>query len=231
MIPGEALPQPATAYQFLESTALDLSKLVLPTGPVTVQFPDALNGTQGRCYVMTTWGTATLSEGDWIILYDIGLVVTVTQAQFPLLYEMRDDGALFGVDEGKPDMTRMQARVQGDMSPARLGQFDLEALQDGPIPAVYGEAIVNSLLPQPEVVPVLKFRVMSDGRSWLPAFENYCTRHRLDYSLVAESSPLDSHDFRVVVNATGREVVRFNVGDLIVGYPSGRMELVGEDAE
>lgn len=222
MIPVEALPQPATAYQFLESTALDLSKLVLPTGPVTVQFSDALNGTQGRCYVMTTWGTATLNEGDWIILYDIGLVVTVTQAQFPLLYEMRDDGALFSLDAATPDVTVVRQRPM-TMDDVDRHLSSLVAEKTG--------IVLDQGLPQPEEAPVLKFRGLSDGHSWLPLFEDYCTRHRLDYSLVAESSPLDSHDFRVVVNATGREVVRFNVGDLVVGYPSGRMELVGEDAE
>ena len=216
----EALPQPATAYQFLESTALDLSKLVLPTGPVTVQFPDALNGTQGRCYVMTTWGTATLNEGDWIILYDIGLVVTVTQAQFPLLYEMRDDGALFGFDAATPDVAVVRQR------PMTTDDVDRHLSS---LVAEKAGVSLDQGLPQPEEAPVIKFRVMSDGRAWFPAFEDYCSRHRLDFSV--ETGVVASHDFRVVVNATGRDVVRFNVGDLVVGYPSGRMELVGEDAE
>ena len=87
-------------------------------------------------------------------------------------------------------------------------------------------------LPMPEMAPALRFRVMSDGASWLPAFQAFCDRYRLDYVIEpTEDIRADAPDFHVKVNATGAEIVAFSLGDLIDCYPDGRLVLAKEESE
>ena len=84
----------------------------------------------------------------------------------------------------------------------------------------------------PEMAPALRFRAMSDGATWLPAFQAFCDRYRLDYVIEpTEDTRVDAPDFRVRVNATGAEIIKFSLGDLIDCYPDGQMVLVGEEPE
>lgn len=229
MIPVEALPQPGTAYQFLESTAAELSKLVLPTGPVTVQFPDALNRTEGRCYVMTTWGTATLSEGDWIVVYDVGVVVTITAEQFPLFYEMREGATLFSLTapEEVPEGRSMRDMVDTQQSARQAAQMAAVALGGmSPALSVSRASEVVSELPKPPVFYALRLDTSQPEESWGEVWAAYVTRYRLDYTL-DELRETRQRYYRVFVNATGREVLRFDEGDVVLGTPDGELVIEG----
>ena len=225
----KGLARPADAYQFLKETEDQLAGLVLQTGPVTVQKEDELNRIPGRCYVPTIWGAAVLEYGDWFVVYDIGVVSAFNDAQFRLLFEFDDSATLFEVVEemeleGKQvaearrgtslrdDVERMSAKVEGEI------QLDLVEIAEK--------------LPMPEMAPALRFRAMNDGASWLPAFQAFCDRYRLDYVIEStEDFRIGTHDFRVKVNATGAEVIAFSLGDLVDCYPDGRLVLVGEESE
>ena len=231
----KGLARPADAYQFLKETEDQLAGLVLQTGPVTVQKEDELNRIPGRCYVPTIWGAAVLEYGDWFVVYDVGIVSAHTDAQFRLLFEFDDSATLFEVSEEveleaeqvaearrgtslRDDVKQMSAKVEGEI------QLDLvEIAEELPMPAK---------LPMPEMAPALRFRAMSDGASWLPAFQAFCDRYRLDYVIEStEDIRVDAPDFRVGVNATGAEIIKFSLGDLIDCYPDGQMVLVGEELE
>ena len=67
----DAIAQPARALQYLPETEALLKDLVLPTGKVTVQLADEMNRVPNRCYVPTTWGSAVLEYGDWVVVYGI----------------------------------------------------------------------------------------------------------------------------------------------------------------
>ena len=231
----KGLARPADAYQFLKETEDQLAGLVLQTGPVTVQKEDELNRIPGRCYVPTIWGAAVLEYGDWFVVYDVGIVSAHTDAQFRLLFEFDDSATLFEVSEEveleaeqvaearrgtslRDDVKQMSAKVEGEI------QLDLvEIAEELPMPAK---------LPMPEMAPALRFRAMSDGASWLPAFQAFCDRYRLDYVIEStEDIRVDAPDFRVGVNATGAEIIKFSLGDLIDCYPDGRLVLAEEESE
>ena len=222
------LARPADAYQFLKETEDQLAGLVLQTGPVTVQKEDELNRIPGRCYVPTIWGAAVLEYGDWFVVYDIGVVSAFNDAQFRLLFEFDDSATLFEVSEEveleaeqvaearrgtslRDNVEQMLAKVEGAM------QLDLVEIAEK--------------LPMPERAPALRFRAMNDGANWLPAFQAFCDRYRLDYVIEAtEDFRIGTHDFQVKVNATGAEIIKFSLGDLIDCYPDGQMVLVGEES-
>ena len=91
---------------------------------------------------------------------------------------------------------------------------------------------VGASLPMPEMAPALRFRAMNDGANWLPAFQAFCDRYRLDYVIEATDFALSgTPDFRVRVNATGAEIIKFSLGDLIDCYPDGRLVLAEEGSE
>lgn len=227
----KGLARPADAYQFLKETEEQLAGIVLQTGPVTVQQENELNRTPGRCYVPTTWGAAVLEYTDWFVVYDIGVVVALTDQQFRLLFEFDDSATLFEVSE-EPELEAEQ------VAEARRGtslRDDVEALSlegvDRHLDALVAEK-VGAPLPMPEVAPALRFRAMNDGANWLPAFQAFCDRYRLDYVIEAtEDFRIGTHDFRVKVNATGAEIVAFSLGDLIDCYPDGRLVLAEEESE
>ena len=227
----KGLARPADAYQFLKETEEQLAGLILQTGPVTVQKEDELNRIPGRCYVPTIWGAAVLEYGDWFVVYDVGIVSAHTDAQFRLLFEFDDSATLFEVSE-EPELEAEQ------VAETRRGtslRDDVEALSlegvDRHLDALVAEK-VEAPLPMPEMAPALRFRAMSDGASWLPAFQAFCDRYRLDYVIEStEGIRVDAPDFRVGVNATGAEIIKFSLGDLIDCYPDGRLVLVGEEPE
>ena len=227
----KGLARPADAYQFLKETEEQLAGLVLQTGPVTVQQENELNRTPGRCYVPTTWGAAVLEYTDWFVVYDIGVVSAYTDQQFRLLFEFDDSATLFEVSE-EPELEAEQ------VAEARRGMSlrdDVEALSlegvDRHLDALVAEK-VEAPLPMPEMAPALRFRAMNDGANWLPAFQAFCDRYRLDYVIEAtEDFRIGMHDFQVKVNATGAEIIKFSLGDLIDCYPDGQMVLVGEEPE
>lgn len=210
MIRVRAYAQGGTAYQYLPETAESLKGLETPAGPITVQFANELNRTPGRCYVPTTWGSAVLEEGDWFVVYDVGVVSAFTKAQFSLLFE-------------------------ADYSDSGDTLFSLNKLESGvmqePLFSDVEEAVPT--VPTEEVVPVFKATVLSDGSSWLPAFERYCMQYRLDFVILSEDgiAPTRSIEFRIVANATGREVLRFEVGDTILGYSNGEMGKAGYEEQ
>lgn len=224
----KGLARPADAYQFLKETEDQLAGLVLQTGPVTVQKEDELNRIPGRCYVPTIWGAAVLEYGDWFVVYDVGIVSAHTDAQFRLLFEFDDSATLFEVSEEveleaeqvaearrgtslRDNVEQMSAKVEGAM------QLDLVEIAEK--------------LPMPEMAPALRFRALSDGATWLPSFQAYCDRYRLDYVIEStEDFRIGTPDFRVRVNATGAEVIALSLGDLIDCYPDGQMVLVGEES-
>lgn len=229
------LARPADAYQFLKETEDQLAGLILQTGPVTVQKADELNRIPGRCYVPTIWGAAVLEYGDWFVVYDVGIVSAHTDAQLRLLFEFDDSATLFEVSEEveleaeqvaearrstslRDDVKQMSAKVGGEI------QLDLvEIAEELPMPAK---------LPMPEMAPALRFRAMSDGATWLPSFQAFCDRYRLDYVIETDTAPRGGEpDFRVKVGATGREVVSFGLGELLDCYPDGRIVTVQEAAE
>ena len=227
----KGLARPADAYQFLKETEDQLAGLVLQTGPVTVQKEDELNRIPGRCYVPTIWGAAVLEYGDWFVVYDVGIVSAHTDAQFRLLFEFDDSATLFEVSE-EPELEAEQ------VAEARRGtslRDDVEALSlegvDRHLDALVIEK-VEAPLPMPEMAPALRFRAMNDGANWLPAFQAFCDRYRLDYVIESTGDTrVDAPDFRIGVNATGAEIIKFSLGDLIDCYPDGQMVLVGEEPE
>ena len=227
----KGLARPADAYQFLKETEEQLAGLVLQTGQVTVQKEDELNRIPGRCYVPTIWGAAVLEYGDWFVVYDVGIVSAHTDAQFRLLFEFDDSATLFEVSEG----VELEAEQVAEARRGTSLRDDVEALSlegvDRHLDALVAEK-VGAPLPMPEMAPALRFRAMNDGANWLPAFQAFCDRYRLDYVIEAtEDFRIGMHDFQVKVNATGAEIIKFSLGDLIDCYPDGQMVLVGEEPE
>ena len=227
----KGLARPADAYQFLKETEEQLAGLMLQTGPVTVQKADELNRIPGRCYVPTIWGAAVLEYGDWFVVYDIGVVSAFNDAQFRLLFEFDDSATLFEVSEE----TELEAEQVAEARRGTSLRDDVEALSlegvDRHLDALVAEK-VEAPLPMPEMAPALRFRAMNDGANWLPAFQAFCDRYRLDYVIEAtEDFRIGMHDFQVKVNATGAEIIKFSLGDLIDCYPDGQMVLVGEEPE
>ncbi len=225
----KGLARPADAYQFLKETEDQLAGLVLQTGPVTVQKEDELNRIPGRCYVPTIWGAAVLEYGDWFVVYDIGVVSAFNVAQFRLLFEFDDSATLFEVAE-EPELEGVQ------VAEARRGTLlrdDVELMSAKVEGAIALDLVEQAeKLPMPEMAPALRFRALSDGATWLPAFQAFCDRYRLDYVIEAtEDFRIGTHDFQVKVNATGAEIIKFSLGDLIDCYPDGQMVLVGEEPE
>ena len=229
----KGLARPADAYQFLKETEDQLAGLVLQTGPVTVQRESELNRTPGRCYVPTTWGAAVLEYTDWFVVYDIGVVSAYTDQQFRLLFEFDDSATLFEVSE-EPELEAEQvAEARRGMS-LRKGVELMSAKVEGAMQLDLVEIAekVEAPLPMPEMAPALRFRAMNDGANWLPAFQAFCDRYRLDYVIEAtEDFRIGMNDFRVKVNATGAEIVAFSLGDLIDCYPDGRLVLAEEESE
>ncbi len=227
----KGLARPADAYQFLKETEDQLAGLVLQTGPVTVQKEDELNRIPGRCYVPTIWGAAVLEYGDWFVVYDVGIVSAHTDAQFRLLFEFDDSATLFDISEE----VELEAEQVAEARRGTSLRDDVEALSlegvDRHLDALVAEK-VEAPLPMPEMAPALRFRAMNDGANWLPAFQAFCDRYRLDYVIEAtEDFRIGTHDFRVKVNATGAEVIAFSLGDLIDCYPDGRLVLAEEESE
>lgn len=227
----KGLARPADAYQFLKETEEQLAGLILQTGPVTVQQENELNRTPGRCYVPTTWGAAVLEYTDWFVVYDIGVVSAYTDQQFRLLFEFDDSATLFEVSEE----VELEAKQVAEARRGTSLRDDVEALSlegvDRHLDALVAEK-VEAPLPMPEMAPALRFRAMNDGANWLPAFQAFCDRYRLDYVIEAtEDFRIGMHDFQVKVNATGAEIIKFSLGDLIDCYPDGQMVLVGEEPE
>ena len=227
----KGLARPADAYQFLKETEEQLAGLILQTGPVTVQKEDELNRIPGRCYVPTIWGASVLEYGDWFVVYDVGIVAAYTDAQFRLLFEFDDSATLFEVSEE----VELEAEQVAEARRGTSLRDDVEALSlegvDRHLDALVAEK-VEAPLPMPEMAPALRFRAMNDGASWLPAFQAFCDRYRLDYVIEAtEDFRIGMHDFQVKVNATGAEIIKFSLGDLIDCYPDGQMVLVGEEPE
>ena len=226
----KGLARPAGAYQFLKETEEQLAGLILQTGPVTVQQENELNRTPGRCYVPTTWGAAVLEYTDWFVVYDIGVVSAYTDQQFRLLFEFDDSATLSEVS----DEVELEAEQVAEARRSTSLRDDVEALSlegvDRHLDALVAEK-AGTPLPMPEMAPALRFRAMNDGANWLPAFQAFCDRYRLDYVIEATDFALSgTHDFRVKVNATGAEVIAFSLGDLIDCYPDGRLVLVGEES-
>lgn len=231
----KGLARPADAYQFLKETEEQLAGLMLQTGPVMVQRENALNRMPGRCYVPTTWGTAVLDYTDWFVVYDIGVVSAFTDQQFRLLFEFDDSATLFETSE-EPELEAVHVAEARRGTPLRDDVKLMSAKAEGEIQlglvAIAEELPSPAKLPMPEMAPALRFRVMSDGASWLPAFQAFCDRYRLDYVIEStEDTCVDAPDFRVKVNATGAEAIAFSLGDLIDCYPDGRLALAEEGPE
>lgn len=231
----KGLARPADAYQFLKETEDQLAGLMLQTGPVTVQKEDQLNRIPGRCYVPTTWGAAVLEYGDWFVVYDIGVVSAFNDAQFRLLFEFDDSATLFEVAE-EPELEGVQVAEARRGTSLRDDVELMSAKVEGAIQLDLVEVAEKlsspAKLPMPEMAPALRFRAMSDGATWLPSFQAFCDRYRLDYVIEAEMAPRGGEpDFRVKVGATGREVVSFGLGELLDCYPDGRVVAVQEAAE
>lgn len=234
MIQVNAIPQGATAYQFLPETAEMLNKLPLPTGPVTVQMPDEINRIQGRCYVPTAWGAAILEFGDWFVVFDVGVVAAYTEAQFPVLFAPVldeppvEEGVLLGLDPAySSKMSTVVATdgFSGVLENSGESIRDTMSRMSAPIEIPEAELRATATLPTPARVPV--FRQRFEGDDWGVAFPDYCDRYRLDYSLqslVNKASFLPS-TIRVVVNATDRVVVELREGEVLVGYADGHMEV------
>lgn len=227
----KGLARPADAYQFLKETEEQLAGLLLQTGPVTVQRENELNRTPGRCYVPTTWGAAVLEYTDWFVVYDIGVVIALTDQQFRLLFEFDDSATLFEVSEE----TELEGKQVAEARRGTSLRDGVEALSlegvDRHLDALVAEK-VGASLPMPEMAPALRFRAMSDGATWLPAFQAFCDRYRLDYVIESTGDTrVDAPDFRIGVNATGAEVIAFSLGDLIDCYPDGRLVLAEEESE
>ena len=225
----KGLARPADAYQFLKETEEQLAGLILQTGPVTVQQENELNRTPGRCYVPTTWGAAVLEYTDWFVVYDIGVVSAFNDAQFRLLFEFDDSATLFEIAE-EPELEGVQVAEARRGTSLRDDVELMSAKVEGAIALDLVEQAEE--LPMPEMAPALRFRAMSDGATWLPSFQAYCDRYRLDYVIEAEAAPRGGEpDFRVKVGATGREVVLFGLGELLDCYPDGRVVAVQEAAD
>ena len=225
----KGLARPADAYQFLKETEDQLAGLMLQTGPVTVQKADKLNRIPGRCYVPTIWGAAVLEYGDWFVVYDIGVVSAFNDAQFRLLFEFDDSATLFEIAE-EPELEGAQVAEARRGTSLRDDVELMSAKVEGAIALDLVEQAEE--LPMPEMAPALRFRAMSDGATWLPSFQAYCDRYRLDYVIEAEAAPRGGEpDFRVKVGATGREVVSFGLGELLDCYPDGRIVAVQEGSE
>lgn len=227
----KGLARLADAYQFLKETEEQLAGLLLQTGPVTVQKEDELNRIPGRCYVPTTWGAAVLEYTDWFVVYDIGVVIALTDQQFRLLFEFDDSATLFEVSEE----TELEGKQVAEARRGTSLRDGVEALSlegvDRHLDALVAEK-VGASLPMPEMAPALRFRAMSDGATWLPAFQAFCDRYRLDYVIESTGDTrVDAPDFRIGVNATGAEVIAFSLGDLIDCYPDGRLVLAEEESE
>ena len=231
----KGLARPADAYQFLKETEEQLAGIVLQTGPVTVQQENELNRTPGRCYVPTTWGAAVLEYTDWFVVYDIGVVSAYTDQQFRLLFEFDDSATLFEASE-EPELKAEQVAEARRGTSLRKGVELMSAKAEGEMQLdlveIAEELPTPAKLPTPEMAPALRFRAMNDGANWLPAFQAFCDRYRLDYVIEAtEDFRIGTHDFRVKVNATGAEIVAFSLGDLIDCYPDGRLVLAKEESE
>lgn len=226
----KGLARPADAYQFLKETEDQLAGLVLQTGPVTVQKEDELNRIPGRCYVPTIWGAAVLEYGDWFVVYDVGIVSAYTDAQFRLLFEFDDSATLFEVSEEPEIEDRSLPAVVKRHMESKAVEDQMAASVEGAIQLDLVEQAES--LPMPEMAPALRFRAMNDGASWLPAFQAFCDRYRLDYVIEATDYALsNTPDFRVKINATGAEIITFSLGDLIDCYPDGRLVLAEEESE
>lgn len=229
----KGLARPADAYQFLKETEEQLAGIVLQTGPVTVQQENELNRTPGRCYVPTTWGAAVLEYTDWFVVYDIGVVSAYTDQQFRLLFEFDDSATLFEVSE-EPELEAEQVAEARRGTSLRKGVelMSAKAEDEMQLDLVEVAEKVEAPLPMPEMAPALRFRAMNDGANWLPAFQAFCDRYRLDYVIESTDYALsDMPDFQVKVNATGAEIVAFSLGDLIDCYPDGRLVLAEEESE
>ena len=225
----KGLARPADAYQFLKETADQIAGLTLQTGQVTVQKEDELNRIPGRCYVPTIWGSAVLEYGDWFVVYDVGIVAAYTDAQFRLLFEFDDSDTLFEIFE-EPKLEKEQLASTRQVTSLRDKVELMSAKVEGGIQLDLVE--VAEELPMPEMAPALRFRVMSDGAHWLPAFQTFCDRYRHDYVIeTLVGNHTGAHDFHVKVNATGAEVVAFSFGDIIDCYPDGRLVLAEEGPE
>ena len=231
MIQVNAIPQGATAYQFLPETAEMLNKLPLPTGPVTVQMPDEINRIQGRCYVPTAWGAAILEFGDWFVVFDVGMVAAYTEAQFPVLFAPV-------LDEPAPEPEPAPDAWLDPLRPLMMSRMGVEAPNAGEsirdtmsrmsalIEVPEAELRAKATLPTPARVPVFRQRFGSEDEGGT-AFQDYCDRYRLYYSLqsLMSTEPFLPSRLRVVVNATDRVIVELQDGEVLVGYADGHMEV------
>ena len=230
MIKVEGLAQPGLAYQYTAATADTLKGLSVPTGQVTIQQADEMNRTPGRCYVPTTWGTAILEEGDWFVVYDLGIVSAFTGPQFEVLFSVKHDEELAPPAEEPAEDSELsgaEVEVLASMEAKARSLTFKQAASVAPV-------AMASTVPLPTGVakPVLRFRVMSDGAQWLPSFEAYCVNYRHDYVVLSEENPRGGDvDFRVLRNATGAEVLAFGLGELIDCFADGRLEIVSEGPE
>lgn len=233
MIRVTAHPQGATAYQFLEETAAGLDRLQLPTGPVTVQMPDSINRIPGRCYVPTVWGAAVLELGDWFVVFDVGVVAAYPAEQFSLLFAQAVEEPVEPPEMLEEETPEGAARVsllasEPSIPESYLGKYVMQTPNSG-------ESIKESLsrvssrmedeaLPKAVAVPVLRFMAGIAQHTQEINIHEYFDRYRLDYSFeTLTEGTVDA--FRFVVNATGREVVRFRRGEVVVGYPDGTVEV------
>lgn len=235
MIQVNAIPQGATAYQFLPETAEMLDKLPLPTGPVTVQMPDEINRIQGRCYVPTAWGAAILEFGDWFVVFDVGVVAAYTEAQFPVLFAPVldeppvEEGVLLSFDPAySSKMSTVVATddFSGVLENSGESIRDTMSRMSALIEVPEAELRAKATLPTPARVPVFRQRFGSEDEGGT-AFQDYCDRYRLDYSLqsLMSTEPFLPSTLRVVVNATDRVIVELQDGEVLVGYADGHMEV------
>ena len=220
----KALARPADAHQFLRETEDQLNGLMLKTGPVTVQKENELNRTPGRCYVPTTWGASVLEYGDWFVVYDVGIVQAFTDAQFQLLFEFDDSATLFEIAE-EPELEGAHVVEARQGMSLRDGVELMSAKVEGAIALDLVEQAEE--LPMPAMSPALRFTSDDEGSRWIPAFQAFCDRYRLYYTLNLDTAPKGGQPrFKVTVNATGAQVASFGIGELIDCYPDGRIERV-----
>lgn len=197
MIRVKALPMGGQAYQF-GAPGLSLQGFATPMGPVSVQQADELNRVEARAYVPTTWGMAVLSPGDWVVIFDAGIVMALTDMQFSLLFTL-DDTDTLGVFEMEIDPLARRSTV------AEAASVKTVALSGPPV-----------------------LRAVAGGLSFGSVLMNYLNDYKLDYVLMQEGGPAGTV-YRVVVNATGRVVVEFMEGDVVVGYTDGSMKVEPDD--
>lgn len=77
---GPQLRGQVQLYQFTADDPLALTHLTLPTGPVTVQEENPITKAQLRAYVPTAFGTHILDLGDWVLVHESGVVLTLPDA-------------------------------------------------------------------------------------------------------------------------------------------------------